>query len=108
MNRTTKALFGRVLLSVVLLAGWQSALVHPLSHLDKNGGFVHLGGAPQQKKSDHSGLCDVLAALAACAPSMPSVFVPFHDSQAAFDSFADVPRAAEAPPFLSQGPPIVL
>lgn len=100
---------GRVVLVVALLAGWQSALVHPLTHVDKNGGYVHLpDGQPKPKKSDSAGLCDVLAALAACAPSTTAAFVAVSDSQAAFNPFASVPRIAEAPPFLSQGPPAVL
>jgi hypothetical protein len=100
---------GRFVLVAALLAGWQSALVHPLTHVDKNGGYVHLGdGQPKPKKSDSAGLCDVLAALAACAPSTPAAFVAACDSQAAFNPLAAVPRIAEAPPFLSQGPPAVL
>jgi len=100
---------GRVVLVVALLAGWQSALVHPLTHVDKTGGYVHLtDGQPKPKKSDSSGLCDVLAALAACAPNTPVVYVPISDPQAAFNPLAAVPRIAEAPPFLSQGPPAIL
>jgi hypothetical protein len=33
----------RLFLVVALLAGWQSALVHPLSHVDEQGQLVHLG-----------------------------------------------------------------
>jgi hypothetical protein len=97
----------RVVLVAALLAGWQSALVHPLTHVDKHGGFVHLGGQ-QQKKTDSSGLCNVIAALAACAPSSVAIFIPIDSSQAVSVPFAAVPRIAEAPPFLAQGPPSVL
>jgi hypothetical protein len=109
MDQMTRTLLGRVLLCLALLAGWQSALVHPLTHVDKNGDYVHLtDGQPKPKKSDSSGLCDVLAALAACAPSVAAVFIPVSDSQAVFNLLAAAPRLAEPPPFLSQGPPLVL
>jgi hypothetical protein len=101
----------RVFLAAALLAGWQSALVHPLAHVDKNGGFVHVADGHQQqkqKKSDTSGLCDVLAALAACAPGAAKVFTFVSSTQEVPHYSRSVPRAAEAPPFLSQGPPAVL
>jgi hypothetical protein len=109
MDQMTRTLLGRVLLCLVLLAGWQSALVHPLTHVDKNGGYVHLtDGQPKPKKSDSSGLCDVLAALAACVAGTMQVSIAVSAAQ-------DVPQrlpagllTAEAPPFLSQGPPTVL
>jgi hypothetical protein len=109
MDRMTRTLLGRVLLCLVLLAGWQSALVHPLTHVDKNGNYVHLSdGQPKPKKSDSSGLCDVLAALAACVAGTAMVLVAVSMAQ-------DIPQrlpagrlTAAAPPFLSQGPPAVL
>jgi hypothetical protein len=100
-------LIARLVLAAVLLAGWQSALVHPLSHVDKNGGFVHLGGQ-QQKKSDTSGLCDVLAALAACAAGQAQAPVVVSSQEEVLSYSGVIPRPAEAPPFLSQGPPAVL
>ncbi len=102
---------GRIVLVAALLAGWQSALVHPLTHLDKNGGFVHLAdGHPQpgKKKSDSAGLCDVLAALAACAAGSAHSFAAVVSSQKVLSYYSDTLRAAEAPPFLAQGPPAVL
>jgi hypothetical protein len=101
----------RVFLAAVLLAGWQSALVHPLVHLDNHGGFVHLADGHEQqkqKKSDPSGLCDVLAALAACLSGAPKLVAPVSSSQQVPQHSSDVLRIAEAPPFLSRGPPTVL
>jgi len=102
-------LIARLVLAAVLLAGWQSALVHALSHVDKNGGFVHLtDGQPKPKKSDSSGLCDVLAALVACAASQTQVLAVVSSQNEILSYSGAVPRVAEAPPFLSQGPPVVL
>jgi hypothetical protein len=60
----------RLFLVIALLAGWQSALVHPLAHVDEQGRLVHLG-AGSKTSSDAS--CDVLAALTACAPQATAI-----------------------------------
>jgi hypothetical protein len=97
------------LLALALLAGWQSALLHPLQHVDKNGALVHLGGGGA---GDHepgkSGLCDVLAALAACLAGAPLAVACVDSGQRSLPSHHAEPRAAQAPPFLAQGPPLTL
>jgi hypothetical protein len=101
----------RVFVAAALLAGWQSALVHPLVHVDKSVAFVHLADGHEQqkqKKSDPSGLCDVLAALAACVSGAPQLVAPVSSSQQVPQHSSAVLRTAEAPPFLSRGPPAVL
>jgi hypothetical protein len=96
-----QSLIARVALVLALLAGWQAALEHPVKHVDELGEFVH----------DHDGgsedglLCDVLAALTACAAS-PDAALPRFQSDYESPSYpSSAPRVAEAPPFLSQGPP---
>jgi hypothetical protein len=93
--------FARLLLVLALLAGWQSALVHPIEHVDAQGRLVHLG--EDSKRVDAS--CDVLNALTACAPHTASVPPAFSQSDDAAIRPSRAPRVAEAPPFLSQGPP---
>jgi hypothetical protein len=96
----------RVLLVAVLLAGWQAALLHPLQHVDEGGSFVHLAdghsGNPQSEQ------CDVLAALTACASPAPASLAPVSSVQPLPDFSGSELRAAQAPPFLSRGPPAVL
>ena len=99
----------RIALAAVLLAGWQGALLHPLQHFDKQGGFVHLAdGHAGDQKSGKSALCDALAALTACAGETPAA-VPCIDciEQSLTYQYARL-RAAQAPPFFSQGPPVSL
>jgi hypothetical protein len=99
----------RLLLSVALLAAWQGALVHPLVHVDEQGGFVHLAdGHGHDKKSNASELCDAIGALAAVVASAPKAVAADVSSQVVLSGPAGAPRAAEAPPFLSQGPPQLL
>jgi hypothetical protein len=103
----------RLLLAVALLAGWQAALLHPLQHFDKQGGFVHLAdghsGAKQgEKPQGGSGLCDAIAALAACAPGAVLPFTPLPFESCSLCSSKTERRFAEAPPFLSQAPPALL
>jgi hypothetical protein len=96
---------GRLALAAVLLAAWQAALQHPIEHVDAAGAFVHVHPGHSNKGSTSGSLCDLLAALTACAaqalaypgPPRADYEAPFHPCSA--------PRAAEAPPFLSQGPP---
>jgi hypothetical protein len=101
----------RLLLALALLAGWQLALVHPLKHFDAQGGYVHLGGGhPQDRKpGSPDGLCDVIAALAACVAETPAAFPP-PCCREVFPASLDrsIRLAAAAPPFLSQGPPASL
>jgi len=96
-------LLARVVLAAALLAGWQAALLHPLQHAD-GAGLVHLGG----KSPEKSPLCDVLSALTACAPQATFAFDPPAADHHAFRVSVARPRAAEAPPFLAQGPPALL
>jgi len=96
------ARLARVFLVVALLAGWQAALQHPIEHVDHLGGFVH-GSSP------HDGsvpLCDALDALTACAPhATPPLVASEQPEQRLPSQHQGAPRVADAPPFLSQGPP---
>lgn len=63
----------RLLLVVALLAGWRASLLHPLEHRDEAGALVHLANGADADSHEHdtdgkSLLCDLIAALAACAP----------------------------------------
>jgi len=79
MNWTT-ALLGRVLLCVVLLAGQQAALAHPIAHV-----FVGKGGAavfdPSVAKHDHpagsSELCAFHSSLAGVLCALAHAAAPF-------------------------------
>jgi hypothetical protein len=101
-------------LALALLAAWRAALLHPLEHVDERGRFVHLAGADgsdargendREERNPSDRLGDSLAALAACAVQAqvfsddprPDYRIPSYPARA--------PRAADAPPFLSQGPP---
>jgi hypothetical protein len=92
----------RLILVVALLAGWQAALQHPVEHVDRAGGFVH--GAPGDSP-EKAPLCDSLAALTACASSAAAVVPACVSHFPVAQTRALEPRAAEAPPFLAQGPP---
>jgi hypothetical protein len=95
------ARLARVVLVVALLAGWQAALQHPVEHVDELGAPVHIPGG----KSSPDSLCDLLAALTACATAQ-AAFFPRVSSQYASPSCPEcAARVADAPPFLSQGPP---
>lgn len=93
----------RLVLVAALLAAWQSALLHPLTHVDEQGGFVHLDG--HDKKSSASELCDAIGALTAVVGAAPKAFAADVFSHVVLFRSTSAPRAAEAPPFLSQGPP---
>ena len=60
----------RMLLAAMLIAAWQTALLHPLKHVDSGGGFVHLPGKhlPKAPADRHgpSPLCDAIAGVASC------------------------------------------
>jgi hypothetical protein len=99
-------LLARLVLAAALLAAWQGALVHPLEHVNGHGGFVHLAdGHDGERNPDASGLCDALAALTACAFAGVKFSVAVSSSQVVLAHYDDTSLAAEAPPFLSQGPP---
>jgi hypothetical protein len=101
----------RLLLALVLLAGWQLALVHPLKHFDGQGGYVHLGGGHSQngKSGSPDGLCDAIAALVACVAEAPPGLPPLCCGDTFPASlYSSIRLAAAAPPFLSQGPPASL
>jgi len=104
-----RAGLARLFLTVALLAGWQAALLHPLQHVNGQGGLVHMtDGESGKTDSGSSALCDALAALTACAPvAAPAFKLPVADQRV--ERVAEFkPRAAEAPPFLAQGPPAPL
>ena len=87
------ARLARVLFAVALVAVWQAAIEHPIEHLDVS----HEAGV----------LCDTVDALTACAPGAPaSLATPVQPSGLVGVVAAAAPLAAEAPPFLSQGPPL--
>jgi len=95
----------RIFLILGLLAGWQAALQHPIEHVGSLGQFVHLHDGDSQDP-ESGPLCDALAALTACAPAaIPALLASAPASHSLPIVHADAPRAAEAPPFLSQGPP---
>jgi hypothetical protein len=54
----------RLLLALALLVAWQNALVHPLAHLDHDGGLVHLDGGHDEGDGANAS-CDAIAAVAA-------------------------------------------
>lgn len=101
----------RLVLALALLASWQLSLVHPLKHFDAQGGYVHLadGHSHERKPGTTDGLCDAIAALAACAPGIPSRESSLCCGPDSPPSYEPVSAfAAAAPPFLSQGPPVSL
>jgi hypothetical protein len=111
MNRTWLA----GLLASALLGAWQESLLHPLEHVDEHGHFVHLNGtdgSDARGENDHEDgnpserLGDSLAALTACAAGAPQSLRPQQPGHySAPSAYQGAPRVAEAPPFLSQGPP---
>ena len=101
-------MIARLLLIAALLAGWQAALVHPIEHVDGLGALVHLGEKDSEHGSSSGELCDVLAALTACAASSSPFISPAPPAAPAVAAPRFEPRRAQAPPFLSQGPPAAL
>lgn len=111
---TAPVLLGRLLLAFALLASWQESLLHPLEHVDEHGYFVHLngndGGDARGENDREDGnpserLGDSLAALTACAASAHAVPPHFQSDHESPSYPCSAPRVADAPPFLSQGPP---
>ena len=112
MHRLTRLML-RATLVVTLLAAWSTGLVHPLVHADGNGNLVHAGtasyggdGKPPATATD--GLCDVLASLAACLPGFAGPSIAAAADVVSTVTVYGTIRVAEAPPFLSQGPPALL
>ena len=85
------ARLARVLLVLALLAGWQAALGHSIEH----GASWHEDGP----------LCGVLDGLTACAAQSVVLPGPMPSEYEAPAFPVRAPRAADAPPFLAQGPP---
>lgn len=101
------SLAARLFLMLALLAGWQAALQHPIEHVDGLGTFVHLDDGRSHEGS--APLCEILDALTACTPDATPLLLAAEQPPHQFQSRAEVaPRVAEAPPFLSQGPPALL
>jgi len=97
----------RVALVGVLLAAWQAALQHPIEHVDERGERVHARGGHSHDDAPKAGsLCDLLAALTACAAPTHAAFAQFRSDYESPSCPPCAPRLAEAPPFLSQGPPV--
>jgi hypothetical protein len=100
----------RLALAAVLLVAWQAALQHPIEHVDGLGELVHVhsGHAHDEGRSDEpdtGSLCDLLAALTACAAQAAVALAGSFSGFKAPEYPVSAPRLAEAPPFLSQGPP---
>jgi hypothetical protein len=101
------ARLARVFLVIALLAGWQAALQHPIEHVDALGEFVHLHSSHSHEDGSEAGLlCDTLAALTACAPEALAFNGQLFSDYQVPSQPLGAPRVAQAPPFLSQGPPI--
>jgi hypothetical protein len=103
----------RLSLAALLLAAWQSALMHPLVHVNSDGGFVHVGGgkgsqAPGEKKLPNL-LCDAMAAVAACvAGSGSTLAVAPQFGEQSFLSPVAALIGARPPAYRSQAPPSLL
>ena len=95
------------LLALALLFAWQTALEHPIEHVDHLGELVHL-----HERDSHTGdsganlLCDALAALTACATPMPAVFAQLCSDHQSLRLPSTPARSAEPPPFRSHAPPV--
>jgi hypothetical protein len=101
----------RLVLAVALLAAWQGALLHPLEHLDRHGGFVHVAGTTHDpdEEGGPTALCDVIAAVAACVGESPALSFAAVTGRDAPDLFRGVaPRSAPPPAYRSQAPPALL
>ena len=97
---------GRFLLLLALAAGWQAALLHPITHVDADGGLIHRHDGHSPGAGE---LCDALAALTTCASGAAQSVLPSSALPYGFLSEPkSAPRTAEALPFLSQGPPAAL
>jgi len=92
------------LVAAFVLVG-QAALLHPITHVDPQGTLVHVPG----KDKAPGKLCDALSALTVCVPdASPANLSNFGSTARPLVLPQSAPRLAEAPPFLSQGPPALL
>jgi hypothetical protein len=85
------ARLARVFLAVLLLAAWHASLDHSVEHASG----MH----------EESTLCGVLDGLTACAAKLQVSHGKHLAVSELFIVRSAVPRPADAPPFLSQGPP---
>jgi len=102
-----------LLLALILLSGWQQALLHPLVHVDERGALVHIPAVPSDDHDhDHgerSAACDAVAALVSCIGSAAIQFAgparPIVDFMLPLAEFllpaATIAYRSQAPPFLS-------
>jgi hypothetical protein len=94
----------RLFLAAALVLTGTGALLHPLEHVDAQGGLVHVPG----KNETADTLCDVLAALTAVASGrVQHASVPVSTYFLPAFSAGEL-RISGAPPFLAQGPPTLL
>jgi hypothetical protein len=99
----SRQIAGRFLLLLALVAGWQAALLHPITHVDADGGLVHRHDGQSPGAGE---LCDALAALTTCASDFSHPFTASAQVADAVQFWRNgAPRTADALPFLSQGPP---
>ncbi len=101
-----------VLLAVCLLAGWQSAALHPLRHVDENGRLVHLSDShpkPDKRSSSDpaSKLCNALAALTACVDSAAPVLAFLSPSHPGFAAPSAPAHEASTVNPGSRDPPLI-
>jgi len=97
-----------LLLAAALLVGWQSALEHPLEHVDEHGGFVHKSGDHHDSSGAGGPLCDAIAAIAVavgCAAA-PAAFAAPEFAAAAETPSRARPNTPLAPS--SRDPPQLL
>ena len=104
----------RVLLAVALLIACQAALLHPLKHVNAEGGYVHFADGherqnPVNGKSTRDPVCDIVAAVALCIgnASAPSI-APVSRRELVRDFSSSAARNALALAYRSQAPPKLL
>jgi hypothetical protein len=102
----------RLSLVALLLAAWQSALLHPLLHVDANGGYVHVAGGqhvPGDKKKTPNPLCDAIAAVVACVSGSAQIAVAIDPGVESIHPREAVALFGAPPPaYRSQAPPSLL
>ena len=104
----------RVLLAVALLIACQGALLHPLKHVNAEGGYVHFADGheqqdPANEKSARDPVCDVVAAVALCIGNAPALsIVPASRRGFVRDFSSSAARNALALAYRSQAPPKLL
>ncbi len=114
------ALALRLFLALALLAAWQTALQHPIEHVDEHGRFVHLGGADgsdtrgENQRRDgppdpSEKLGDALASLAASAANAAGQPLALSGAAASIAVRPQgEPPASPAHHYRSQAPPGLL